>query len=1135
MPGNEHSISDPLYRDEVDFFRTDELHPSISTQDMLLCGQLLVSALGTTQHGTSLTTNNFDSDEDDEEEEIFNREIDSGSFRDLSLLHTKQEIQKVILQPAMTREEECIFFHLPKSHPKFLTLQGIGIADPNSKRTFYVQQEVQFVVLLSNVPFQGYLKDKLHEFATEFFSQSHDESELTTYESLEMLYQLINDTISFADLPYRELYTGLPILNIVRRFGKDIMAIVRLVLLEGRIVCYSSNPSVASTATHALLALIPGVLAVTPEFTSRPIQAMLYRLRRYGMPFSLFTEDFVHQPCFTKDQLELMYATSGFLVGTSDPLLLKHSRASLDMVVDLDMYQVVTFPTMKTEYSFGFGTATAAFVDSLAQRLGRNLPENSSTSPGRRSVFHRRKSSMIGRAQQVTHNDIEWILTQFQTYMEHFLDEGCKGVFSPEGLTTVNFDPYNPSLRSRLEELMASVVSEHAVFYREYGLAWVMAWQKTSNYDSWMGSHRLERRRATTVTDNPPPVEGRGVYTYPTGDVYEGGFRQGKRHGFGIYIEFVTKNQYEGEWVADQRHGQGVLSSKTHGYIYDGEWKEDMRCGRGHSSLKNVENYTGEWLENHFHGTGIYSNVDGDLYDGEWKQGVKHGMGKLTIVRSGVEKEFGGLKQYIGEWKDGQFDGMGTVLYMDGTEYSGTFACGKRQGNGTIICANGDRYEGQWWKGYKHGEGSCVSFKSGIVREGTWKKDVELDGLWFLIYPNHDKYTGACRRGRPWGEGICKYANGSSYSGMWMDGLREGHGMYVTEEGELLEGEWKNSVLNKPMERTSTFVDIPLSPRGVSCRDHRSVSVAFQEHKRLMDGNQRVVYPNGDVYDGAIQTRFRHGFGVFTERATGNVYEGDWCDNMRHGTGVLTCGMKDFIYDGAWVKNVREGYGHCVIRGCETYTGEWRGNQFHGGGKFMDAEGNIYEGEFLNGKKHGVGKQVSSLDKETYAGEWKEGQRDGVGEMVFTDGARYAGSWKKDVRDGEGTYVTLQGEKYIGQWRKDGREGAGILYHPSTGVTKEGSWMNDEAMDGEWTIQFPDGSKFTGQCVNERPHGHGVCKYVNGDVYDGQWVHGKRQGHGIGFFANGESFIGEWENNHVALNGKGKLTLANGTVHVYNH
>jgi hypothetical protein len=108
-----------------------------------------------------------------------------------------------------------------------------------------------------------------------------------------------------------------------------------------------------------------------------------------------------------------------------------------------------------------------------------------------------------------------------------------------------------------------------------------------------------------------------------------------------------------------------------------------------------------------------------------------------------------------------------------------------------------------------------------------------------------------------------------------------------------------------------------------------------------------------------------------------------------------------------------------------------------------------------------------------------------------------------------------------------------VLTIAASGVTKEGEWVADEAVDGDWTITFPDGSKFTGECVKGRPHGRGVCKYANGDLYDGMWVNGKRHGTGTGFFANGESFVGDWENNHVSLNGRGRLTLRDGTEHVY--
>lgn len=1204
-------------RDDVDFFlpgagaseqifasssppSPQQAPPLVTKADLLSCTRTLVASLenyGSATGGVAAISHgifdgdddhggNEDDEEEEEEEEIFNREKDAIGFRDLNLGHVEvsgsasaTSSATAIKNTAAGGVEGGLFFHLPKEHAKFLSVMGIAVPDPKFRKSFYVQQEVRFLVLFTNVPFHAHVRAKLQAVAMEFFAQ--DDERLVTYDALTSFYRTlsgVNPQINFAELPYREIFIGLPIVPLVKRLGKDIIAVLRVILLEGRIVCYSSNPSVASSASLGLLALLPGVLSTTSsDFTSRTIQAVVYRLRRYGMPFSLFNEDFLLQPCFTSDQEAAVYATKGFLVGTSDPLLLKHPQAHLDMVVNLDLRQVVAFPTKKTEFAFAFGSATAAFADSLAERFGRDTAGRSSAkfsfsaAAARASSFSLKhgtkkplvcQKSLTGASMESAHSDIDWVLGQFQLYFEHFLEEGFKGLFGGPGGIEPSDDPYRPSIRALLEDLAKPMFSaaggggEHAKFYAEYGRAWTHAWQTTNNYENWIGAHRLERRRSTIATATPPPQEGRADYTYPNGDEYDGLFQHGKRNGFGVYVEFVTKNQYEGDWKDDKRHGKGILSSKHHGYIYDGEWENDMRCGRGHSSLKNVESYTGEWLDNCFHGQGIYTNAEGDIYDGEWIAGMKEGVGKLTVARQHRGEEFGGLKQYTGEWRKGKFHGTGTALYMDKSEYSGGFQDGKRHGSGTLtLAATGDRYEGQWWKGYRHGEGVAFSAKSGTTKEGTWKKDSEVDGVWFIVYQNGDKHTGQCRRGRPWGEGICKYANQSSYSGSWVDGLREGFGVCVNADGSILEGEWKNSVYVKPARRPSQFVDVPLTPsssnvlppagprRTVSSTDRkRLLSVFSQQHPE--SGSHEHVYPNGDSYDGEFRNYLRDGFGVFTERATGNVYEGEWKQNLRQGSGVLTSGMKDFIYDGAWSQDLRSGYGHCVIRGCETYSGQWKQNQFHGVGKYIDAEGHVYDGEFVNGKKHGMGKQVfcTSPEKEQYSGEWKDGYRDGIGDAIFVDGSTYSGSWRHDLRDGEGTFIAAaagssgtnsSGDKYVGQWRNGMKDGAGILYVASTGVVKEGFWSQDEPIDGEWTIQFPDGSKFTGMCVKSRPHGRGVCKYANGDLYDGQWVLGKRHGIGTGFFANGESFVGEWENNHVALNGKGKLTLADGTVHVY--
>ena len=51
---------------------------------------------------------------------------------------------------------------------------------------------------------------------------------------------------------------------------------------------------------------------------------------------------------------------------------------------------------------------------------------------------------------------------------------------------------------------------------------------------------------------------------YASGDVYEGGFREGKRHGHGYLKQgkLITglASIYIGEWVNDKKCGFGVLS-----------------------------------------------------------------------------------------------------------------------------------------------------------------------------------------------------------------------------------------------------------------------------------------------------------------------------------------------------------------------------------------------------------------------------------------------------------------------------------------------------------------------------------------------------------------------------------------------
>ena len=85
---------------------------------------------------------------------------------------------------------------------------------------------------------------------------------------------------------------------------------------------------------------------------------------------------------------------------------------------------------------------------------------------------------------------------------------------------------------------------------------------------------------------------------------YQGGFRQGRKHGNGVKT-WANGDRYEGEFVNDRREGFGVYTwgrGKWAGERYEGGYSNDQR-----------------------HGFGTYRWASGDVYIGPWKEDVGTG------------------------------------------------------------------------------------------------------------------------------------------------------------------------------------------------------------------------------------------------------------------------------------------------------------------------------------------------------------------------------------------------------------------------------------------------------------------------------------------------------------------------------
>ena len=130
------------------------------------------------------------------------------------------------------------------------------------------------------------------------------------------------------------------------------------------------------------------------------------------------------------------------------------------------------------------------------------------------------------------------------------------------------------------------------------------------------------------------------------------------------------------------------------------------------------------------------------------------------------------------------------------------------------------------------------------------------------------------------------YKNGK-YQGEYLNGKREGKGIYTYNNGDKYEGEYKND---------------------------------------LKDGNGCYKYKNGDIYTGEYKNGLFDGKGKY-EYADGDTYEGQYKQDLREGQGI-------YIYNNG-----------------NRYEGQWVKGLKHGKGEFFYVDGSKYSGDYVNGKK----------------------------------------------------------------------------------------------------------------------------------------------------------------------------------------
>ncbi|EEQ98329.1 conserved hypothetical protein [Perkinsus marinus ATCC 50983] len=155
-----------------------------------------------------------------------------------------------------------------------------------------------------------------------------------------------------------------------------------------------------------------------------------------------------------------------------------------------------------------------------------------------------------------------------------------------------------------------------------------------------------------TVVHTSREFTGCGRAVYANGEVYDGDFDEGVRHGKGTYW-YRNGDVYTGQFQENEKHGMGRLvytgGTSAQGSTYHGQFKEGEKHGQGTYKYNNGDVYSGDWAKGRKHGRGTYVYEDGSSLEGKWKEGSL--MAGTWTLPSGV--------RFLGDFKENKPFGEG--------------------------------------------------------------------------------------------------------------------------------------------------------------------------------------------------------------------------------------------------------------------------------------------------------------------------------------------------------------------------------------------------------------------------------------------------------------------------------------------
>ncbi|PWA31284.1 hypothetical protein CCH79_00002874, partial [Gambusia affinis] len=155
------------------------------------------------------------------------------------------------------------------------------------------------------------------------------------------------------------------------------------------------------------------------------------------------------------------------------------------------------------------------------------------------------------------------------------------------------------------------------------------------------------------LTQSAPLCVLRVALRYGSGEVYDGCFCDGRRHGYGMLssgkLARTSSGLFIGQWVQDKKTGYGVHDDIMRGEKFMGFWLDDQRHGSAVVLTQYGVYFEGSFKENKMSGFGLLLSDDDTAFHGEFSDDwTINGKGVLTLANG---DRLDGL--FSGEWSSG--------------------------------------------------------------------------------------------------------------------------------------------------------------------------------------------------------------------------------------------------------------------------------------------------------------------------------------------------------------------------------------------------------------------------------------------------------------------------------------------------